>query len=147
MLTTLLLAAALGPAKPTVIGPRRPTTTRPTSRFVSHERGTPASRLRFRCAVDSPALRRCAATIRPRLDAGAHLLRVRAVDPAGRTSPLARVRVTVAPAPPIATSRSIPVGSQPVNVAYGAGSVWARTTPTGRSRASTRRATPSRRPS
>jgi virginiamycin B lyase len=117
--------AVIRPAAPTIAGPRVATTATPTYRFSSHERGVAAVRLRFRCSVDSPRLHACPARIRPRLSAGPHVLRAQAVDPAGRTSPVTRaaVTVTLAPLPPQAPA--IHVGVEPVNVAFGAGSVWA----------------------
>jgi len=66
-------------------------------RFVAHERGVPAARMRFRCSFDRPRLHRCRARYRQRLALGRHVLRVRAVDPAGRQSRLTRVVVRIVP--------------------------------------------------
>src|SRR5215831_10280768 len=79
-------------------------------------------RLRFRCAFDMTRLHACARSYAARLRVGAHVLRVQAVDPAGRKSPTTVVHVTVKAMPP--PTPSVGVGEEPVNIAYGAGSVW-----------------------
>jgi hypothetical protein len=55
-------------------------------RFSARDRGTPARRVRFRCAVDSTRLHACRARHRAHLPPGRHVVRVRAVDPAGNQS-------------------------------------------------------------
>jgi hypothetical protein len=74
------------PSKPKVIVSRRRGAAVTELRLSATDRGTPAKRLRFRCAVDSKRLHACASRYRLRLRAGRHVLRVRAVDPAGNQS-------------------------------------------------------------
>lgn len=52
--------------------------------FAAHDRGTPSKQIRFRCAVDSRRFHACSRRVR--VPAAAHVLRVRAVDPAGNES-------------------------------------------------------------
>jgi hypothetical protein len=54
---------------------------------------TPAAAVRFLCGVDAALLRPCAARLLVRLSPGSHVLRVRAVDPAGNRSALTRLVV------------------------------------------------------
>jgi hypothetical protein len=71
-----------------------------TFRFSATDRGTPPRRLRFRCAIDSKRLHACGSRLRAKLPARRHVLRVRAVDPAGNESDVKVVRFTVwRPAP------------------------------------------------
>jgi hypothetical protein len=85
----------LSPAKPRVAR-----TGRTRFRFSATDRGTPRRRLRFRCAIDSKRLRVCGSRVRAKLPAGRHVLRVRAVDPAGNESDVKVIRFTVGrPAP------------------------------------------------
>ena len=76
------------PTEPTVSGDRRTESLRPVFRLDATDRGTPRSRLRFRCAFDRAPLRPCARTHRPAtaLVFGRHVLRVQALDPAGNRS-------------------------------------------------------------
>src|ERR1043166_3427510 len=120
MLLALLigLLAHGGPAKPVVLGPRRTVSPTPVYRFVSHERG---AKLSFRCAFDRPRLHRCGARYRQRLAVGRHVLRVRAVDVAGRRSAITKVVVHVIKAPWL---REVEVGGRPFSLAEAAGSLW-----------------------
>jgi hypothetical protein len=52
---------------------------------------TPAAAVRFVCGVDAAPLRPCAARLLLRLSPGSHVLRVRAVDPAGNRSAVTRL--------------------------------------------------------
>lgn len=112
-----------GLTAPAVLGPRRVSGSFATFRFASHEPGVSAKAIRFRCAVDSTRLHACPSPYRVRLRAGRHLLRVRAVDPRGRSSATTSVRIAVVLPPP--PTPAVAVGGGPVNVASGAGSVWA----------------------
>lgn len=107
------------PSAPVVQGPRIVSDPVAVYQLRAREAGVPASRLRFRCALDVQPMRACRATLRLRLESGRHVLRVRAVDPAGRSGPETRVAITVLERTP-----SIRVGNEPVNVAFGLGSVW-----------------------
>lgn len=123
-----LATAAARPSAPTVAGPRVVTGAVATFRLSAHEAGVPASRLRFVCLLDRGRFHRCAATYRVRIAPGAHVLRVRASDPAGHTGPTTRVafrRSVEPPPPPPNPVKTIAVGERPVNIAAGAGSVWA----------------------
>ena len=122
-LTFLAARAGVGPSAPRIVGPRHTTDRTPTFRFVSHEAGFRARAIRFRCAVDSKRLHRCASRYTPRLRRGRHTLRVRAVNPKGQTSRVSVARVTVARPVPHA-DQTIKVGTAPYNVAAGFGSVW-----------------------
>ena len=87
-LVFLVLAASRPPA-PKVIGPRVSEKPLVTYRFRS------VHRARFRCALDARRLKVCRSPYRVRLTVGAHVLRVRAVDPRGRLSPAAMVRIRI----------------------------------------------------
>src|ERR671922_1620079 len=79
-----------------------------------------ARHVSYWCGLDRRHVRRCASPHRARLAPGRHTFRVQARDSAGRRSRFARTTVVVAaPAPAVA------VGSQPVTIAYGGGSLWA----------------------
>src|SRR5919201_3962144 len=116
-------ASAARPSAPTVRGSRSVAAGSPVSlRLAAREGGVAPSHLRFQCSFDSPRLHACSARIRVRLAVGRHLLRARTVDPRGRKGPVARVPVTVRATMPRAPS--IQVGSSPVNLAFGSGSIW-----------------------
>jgi streptogramin lyase len=115
-----LLVSLVGPSAPTVVGPRSSEQQQVVYVFHARERGVPASRLRFRCAVDAPALRACPRRYKPRLTVGAHTLRVRAVDPQGRAGPVSTVRISILePRMP-----EVRVGSAPLNAIAAQGLVW-----------------------
>jgi streptogramin lyase len=111
------------PAAPRILGPRHTTDRTPTFRFVSHEAGVRSSAIRFRCAIDRKRLHGCPRRYTPTLQLGQHTLRVRAVDPRGRTSRTSIARVSVARPIPHA-DQTIRVGEAPYNMAAGFGSVW-----------------------
>jgi virginiamycin B lyase len=123
MLTLLLTALLARPATPVVHGPRSTTASRPVYRFVSHERGVPAAKIRFRCSFDRPRLRSCRSRYSQRLAVGRHVLRVQAVDPAGRRSGVRKVRIAIVPSSGPRITR-IQVGGRPFSLAEAAGSVW-----------------------
>lgn len=124
MLTLALtfLVAHARPTPPVVTGPRSTTSTRPVYRFSSHEPGVAARRIRFRCSFDRPRLHACRARYSQRLGVGRHVLRVQAVDPAGRRSAVRRVSVTIMAAGPRLTR--IEVGGRPFSLAKSDGSIW-----------------------
>jgi hypothetical protein len=64
-------------------------------RFSARDRGTPARKLRFRCSIDSKRIHACGSRLRVRLPARRHVLRVRAVDPAGNESDVKVLRFNV----------------------------------------------------
>jgi DNA-binding beta-propeller fold protein YncE len=100
LISIALGLAAAGPATPGVTGPTR---TQPGTRtyvFSSAEKGVPSAKLRFRCALDSAALHACPRTLTLALTAGKHVLRVQAVDPAGRRSPVRGLTIVVYAAAP-----------------------------------------------
>jgi hypothetical protein len=66
------------PSKPRIIRSGR------MLKFSAKDRGTPAGRIRFRCAVDARRLHVCSSRLR--VPAYGHLVRVRAVDSAGNES-------------------------------------------------------------
>jgi hypothetical protein len=81
------------PSRPSVRGPRLSTTLSPVYRFSSRDAGTASSRIRFRCAFDTKRLHVCSTTYHRRLTQGRHVLRIRAVDPAGNESGTTTVRI------------------------------------------------------
>jgi hypothetical protein len=111
------------PAAPRILGPRRTTDRTPTFQFVSQEVGVLAREIRFRCAVDRAKLHACSTRYTPTLKLGQHVLRVRAVDPRGRTSRTSVARLSVLLPTPRA-EQTIRVGNAPYNLAAGFGSVW-----------------------
>jgi large repetitive protein len=82
------------PSRPSVRAPR-PATRGTVYRFSSTDRGTSSHRLRFRCAIDTRRLHACASRYRLQLPPGRHVLRVRAVDPAGNESGTTTVRLVI----------------------------------------------------
>jgi hypothetical protein len=62
-------------------------------RLSARDRGTASRRLRFRCGVDTTRLHACASRFRLRVS-GRHVLRVRAVDPAGNESGTTSLRLS-----------------------------------------------------
>jgi hypothetical protein len=85
------------PSKPTVSGARETTDLRPVFRFAARDNRTTPVRIRFRCAIDTSALRPCSRTYRAlrALVFGHHELRVRALDRAGNASRVATFPFTV----------------------------------------------------
>jgi hypothetical protein len=83
------------PSKPKVVVLRRRGAAATKFRLSATDRGTPARRLRFRCAVDAWRFHACASRYRLRLPSGRHVLRVYAFDPAGNGSDLKIVRFVV----------------------------------------------------
>jgi hypothetical protein len=83
------------PSRPRVVGPRFARASSPQYRFSSADPGTPRRRVRFRCAFDTKRLHGCSATYGRRLRQGRHVLRVRAVDPAGNESRTTTARIVV----------------------------------------------------
>ena len=79
------------PTRPTIDGPRQPTSLRPVFTFGATDGRTPRGKIRFRCAFDGAALRPCARIHRPNdgLAFGTHTLRARAFDLAGNGSRIA----------------------------------------------------------
>ncbi|HSC50247.1 MAG TPA: PQQ-binding-like beta-propeller repeat protein [Gaiellaceae bacterium] len=118
-----LSAGGVRPTAPRILGPRSTTDRTPTFRFVSREPGLSSRGLRFRCAFDSTRLHRCPGRYTTVLRLGRHTLRVRAVDPSGRSSGTSLARVSVVRPAPHA-DQTIRVGDAPYNVAVGFGSVW-----------------------
>jgi len=92
--------AAPRPAAPSIVGPDATAAGKHTYVFQSIERGLAAARLHYRCSLDSATLHACAARTTLRLTAGTHVLRVQAVDPAGRRSPVARLQIDVSAVAP-----------------------------------------------
>src|SRR5204863_4425065 len=120
LMLTVLLAGRARPAAPGVSGPRTTANAKPVYRCSAHEPGVPAAKIRFRCSFDRPKLHRCARRYRQRLALGRHVLRVRAVDPAGRVSRVTKVRIRILRR----TTRMIDVGGRPFSLADAEGSIW-----------------------
>jgi YVTN family beta-propeller protein len=90
------------PSAPRVQGPRRTSNHAPSFRFRSRDPDNPAGKLHYRCSFDSRHLHACALRYRQRLKTGKHLLRARALDPAGnrgRTTTVV-IRITAGTPPP-----------------------------------------------
>jgi hypothetical protein len=132
---THLAKDTIPPGAPTVAGPRNTTETQPVYAFKSSDRGTPAAKLRFRCAFDSRTLRSCAPRYSETLSVGRHVLRVQAVDLSGNRSAVTVVKVTVRDASvgagDIMPTASIEIGGFPRDVSFGFGSVWVTDPATG----------------
>src|SRR5262245_27889597 len=111
-----------GPSAPVVRGARVVSTPVVHLTFQARERGVASRRMRFRCALDGGRLKACSASFTARLAVGSHSLRVRAVDPRGRSGPITRVRITVRAGGPAVTS--IPVSGSPVNLVFAQDAVW-----------------------
>ena len=77
----------LSPSKPKVARLGR------TLHFSAKDSGTPSRQLRYRCAIDSKRLHACGKSVRFRFPARRHVVRVRAIDPAGNESDLRIVRL------------------------------------------------------
>ena len=94
LLTAAGASATSRPTAPKVAGAR---TARTGKKYVyvfsSHERGVPGSKLRFACSLDRPKLRACPRRLTETLGAGKHVLRVQAIDPAGRRSAVSRITI------------------------------------------------------
>ena len=123
---TLALAFALTharPSPPAVHGPRSTTNPRPVYRFVSREPGVRTARIRFRCAFDRPRLHACRSRYSLRLRVGRHVLRVQAVDPAGRRSRVRTVRISILAAGGPRVTR-IQVGGHPFSLVDSDDSIW-----------------------
>jgi YVTN family beta-propeller protein len=123
---TLALTLLLGgsrPSTPVVRGPRSTTSHRPVFRFVSRERGVAPVRIAFRCSFDQPRLHRCHTRFSQGLALGRHVLRVQAVDPAGRKSRvrLVSIRVRRAGGPRITR---VEVDGRPFSLAEAGGAIW-----------------------
>lgn len=121
MIELALLTADLAlpaPAAPAVVGPRRTADPTPTYRFVASGDG-----VRFRCSFDRPRLHRCRSPFTQRLRRGGHVLRVQALDRAGRHSRVRRVVVRIV-APNPWHLRRIDVGGHPFSLAEAGGSIW-----------------------
>ena len=83
------------PSKPRVVVSGRPGAARKELRISATDRGTPAGRLRFRCKVDTQPFRACGSRLQLQLASGRHILRARAIDPAGNGSDTKVVRLVV----------------------------------------------------
>jgi virginiamycin B lyase len=120
-----------GPSTPRVIGPRTTSNQAPVYRFSASERGVPAAAIYFRCAVDSTHLHACPRRYHAQLAEGSHVLRVRAFDPKGRKSPLARLGITItspiAPGAQVVATIQMPDWADPEWIAADASNVWVHT--------------------
>jgi hypothetical protein len=85
------------PSRPTVDGDQQTGDLTPAFHFAAKDDRTPATQIRFRCAIDSTILRPCSHITRAPapLSFGPHLLRVRALDRAGNASKVAAYAFTV----------------------------------------------------
>jgi YVTN family beta-propeller protein len=118
------------PSAPTVSGPRTTTNARPGYRFSARDNRTPARRLRFRCAFDSPALHACPRLYRAQLALGQHVLRVQALDRAGNHSRTTVVHVLAEPAlSPAHVLATVAVTDAGLMTFAADGSLWVNRTP------------------
>src|SRR5262245_14703911 len=83
------------PTAPRITGPRTTSNTKPVFRLTATDRGTPASRLRFRCSFDSRRLHSCPARISKKLSRRRHQLRAQAVDASGNRSRAVSITVRI----------------------------------------------------
>lgn len=122
-----------GPSAPRVSGPGFTISSIQHYRFSAHEKNVPVRQLRFRCALDSTSLHACPRLYGAHLSLGRHVLRVRAVDPAGRVSRTTLVPILVEPKPtPAAVLASLTL-PDPGLLAAGAGALWVNRGPFGSS--------------
>jgi len=77
----------VSPSKPRVARLRK------TFHFSAKDSGTPSRQLRYRCAIDAKRLHACGKSVRFRYPARRHVVRVRALDPAGNESDLRIARL------------------------------------------------------
>src|SRR2546427_3248415 len=109
-----------GPCRPRIDGPRS-TEQRPvTYRFHSAERGLHTNRIRFRCRLDERPFRACRSRYTVTLSVGEHTLRVRAMDPRGRQSAVAKIAISVL----VPRSPETRVGTAPLDVIAVGADVW-----------------------
>jgi streptogramin lyase len=134
LLSVALGLAAGAPPAPTVAGARSTTDTTPTFTFKSK------GAISFECAVDTAALKKCAARYTtPKLALGAHKLRVRAVDKKKRKSRITTVAFTVVEPPPpppppvgpLSVKKTVALEGWPGNPLIAFGSVWIPSSQTG----------------
>ena len=83
------------PSKPRVVVSSRTGAATARFRFFATDSGTPARRLRYRCAVDHTPFRACGSRFVLRLHSSRHSLRVCATDPAGNRSAPKFIRFVV----------------------------------------------------
>jgi outer membrane protein assembly factor BamB len=83
------------PSRPGIAGPRRTSRHHVVYRFFSADVDNLLKELRFRCSFDSARLHRCGRRVRANLATGRHVLRVQAVDPARRRSPVRRLVIQI----------------------------------------------------
>jgi hypothetical protein len=114
VLTIALLLLAFVQA-PAVVGPRTTSDSTPTYRFISKQRA-----IHFRCSVDTARLRACASPYTPTLSVGTHLMRVQAVNAAGRRSAITRVTLHILEA----AKKEVRVGGRPFSLVEAEGSIW-----------------------
>ena len=112
------------PSRPEIAGPSATTPGRHAYVFSSTERGVAGAKLRFRCGLDTTRLHACARKTTLALTAGNHVLRAQAVDPSGRRSSTATLRIAVqAVAPALAVTqvwqKSVTAKSLPRGALYG----------------------------
>jgi hypothetical protein len=86
---------ASAPQRPTVDGPRRAGSVRPSFRLRSSDDFTPSAALRFRCSFDGAPFHACGARYAQLLRRGRHVFRVRALDRAGKLSAVRTLVVRV----------------------------------------------------
>jgi DNA-binding beta-propeller fold protein YncE len=93
-LVALGVLAAPRPTAPVITGNLHPSAASPHSYvFASIERGVAASRIRYRCSLDRPALHACPRKVTFRFTPGTHVLRAQALDPAGHASAVSHVTI------------------------------------------------------
>ena len=111
---------AARPSVPKIVGPRATVSRHVTYTLRSRAKGIPASKLRFRCAVDTSALKRCATRYAVVLKVGVHTLLVQAFAPGGRRSAISRARIDIQQR----STATVQVGAAPLNAIAAGATVW-----------------------
>src|SRR5438876_8868814 len=120
LLLVPLLVFSAGPSRPRIDGPRFTEHRHVTYRFHSAERGVRPARIRFRCRLDERPFRACRSRYAVTLPVGEHTLRVRAVDPRGRRSPVAKIAISIL----VPRAPETRVGTAPLDVIAVGADVW-----------------------
>jgi len=105
-LALIAAASASGaskPSAPAIAGPNQTTPGRHASVFSATEKGVSASKIRFRCGLDTTKLNACGRKTTLKLSDGNHVLRAQTVDPAGRKSGVTKLRISVQGVAPLLT--------------------------------------------
>ncbi len=100
-------AGASRPSAPAIAGPDETTPGKHVYVFSATEKGVAASKLRFRCGLDTTKLKGCGQKTTLTLSEGNHVLRAQAVDPSGHKSAVSKLRISVKAVAPQLTATTV----------------------------------------